>query len=406
MRWIGAAQSQAQVDRCTVGSTTVGHTFKLTINDKVLTYTAVTGDTVDTIAAGLVALAQASPDGEFSELVWAAVGSSGYLTATGPADGKPFTLSVGGGTGTFSRTTLTSPKSPHDLGDALNYSGSALPSGGDMLVFEATDVSALYNLAALSGIDLTVIRRATFTGSIGLPDISDAGYREYRTTRLELDTTSVVWEQPASDGAGQCRLKIAATGGAATALTVAGTGAGAQVGQEALDVIGLAGASVVDVTGGSVALAPDTSGVNVVATLRGVDSTISAGVGVTIATADLYNCQSRLLCGTTTLKVNGGGRCEVGGSATGSAVFADGGARLLWTSTGTIGTAPEVAGGATIDFSQAPGPVTVSGTAKRHAGGNWLDPAGRCGSYTIQHVRTTLDSGRFDPGAHKTTAVS
>lgn len=403
--WVGRQRVRQQVDEITIGSNTAGHTFAVTAGGrKSVTYTAVSGDTTATIAAALLALLRDSAEGEFAELTWEEGSTTSKVAATGPDDGKPFTLAVSG-TGTISTTTLTAPLSPHDLNDGANYSGNALPSGGDTLVFEDSAIDAKYNAAALTAIALTVVRRASYTGRWGLPAESDAGYPEYRPQHLELNSTSILVEQPASDAAGQFRVK--ATAGGAATVTVRADGGG-QLGGEALEVYGLAASSVVRLSGGGVAIAPLAGQAAAVATLTALDAAVRCGSGVTLTDAALKDCQARLDCSYTTLTQTVGGRTEVTGSAAGgnagTKVYKG---SLVWRSTGALGNSPVIGGGGVIDFGLAPGSVAVGGTVELNAGAAWLDPAGRVATaYNVKLVNCRADEVTLDVGTNKTLAVS
>src|SRR5947209_221175 len=100
--YTGASQTTPQLDTITVGSHTPGHTFPVTVNGKTYTYVAVAGDTTNVIAAAsLAAFLAAVTEPEFAELAFAAAAAAATVAVTGPVDGTPFTLTVGGGTGTI-----------------------------------------------------------------------------------------------------------------------------------------------------------------------------------------------------------------------------------------------------------------------------------------------------------------
>jgi len=406
--WVGRQRKRAQVDTITVGSATAAQTFTVTVGGrKTVTYTAGGSETTVTVTAALLALLQAMDDGEFTELTFATPSSAtSTITATGPDDGCPFTLAVGG-TGTISRTATTTPLSPHDLNDAANYSGNAVPSASDVLVFEDGDVDAKYNAAALTAIALaSVTRRASYTGRLGLPSENPNGYPEYRTQHVELNCPTVNLEQAAGDVAGQFRLKCVHTGSAAT-FTIAGGGAGA-VGEEVFEVFGLPASSVVQVSGASVALAHLAGQTATAATVAAKDAVVWIGAGVTLTTASLTNCQGRVEASWTTLTMLVGGRVEVLGAAAGSAagtlVYKG---TLVWKSTGATGNSPVVGSGGTVDFSQAPAAVTVGGTVELNAGAGWLDPAGVIStSYNLKLNRCNAADVNLDLGVNKTLAVS
>lgn len=124
-RWLGGALGVPQVDTIQIASYHASTTYKVTINGKVV---SVPGDTdVATTAADLQAALDASEIPEFAEITWAVVTDT--ITATGPADGAPVTIttSVSGGTGTIMHTTVTTASGPNDWNTAANWSLGYVP---------------------------------------------------------------------------------------------------------------------------------------------------------------------------------------------------------------------------------------------------------------------------------------
>lgn len=402
VRWIGAAQARAQVDTLTVGSTTSGHTFIVTINGKTVTYTAGTGETVTTIAAGILALLQAMTEGEFTELTFETGTVAGTLTVTGTSDGLPFTLSVSGGTGTFSRTATTAAVSPHDANNAANYSGGAVPSNSDVLILEGTDVSILTGLTALASVSLaSFTRKASFTGSIGLPDISSRGYREYRTRELSVNAPIINIVQASTDRAGQVR--ILAVDADPVALVVTGDGIATALGSEAIEIRGLPADSTIEVIGASLAVATTAGQVATADSITATGSTLRLGSGVTLGDLTARGCTIAMDCSVDDLSFDGG-TIIVGGSAAVTNTTIDAGL-VSWRSTGSPGTVV-VGGGGQIAFDQAPGAVAVTAVTL-HAGSGWFDPLGRVTApYDLVLERCTVGEVGLDVGVGKTLEVS
>jgi hypothetical protein len=404
--WIAAGQITPQVDTLTVGSHTAGHTFVCTFgNGKTVTYVATAADTTDALVTTnlLAALNAETNDPEVTEFTFAAGATATTITATGPDDGTPCTLSVSG-TGTFTIAHTAAASSPNDLANAANYSGGALPSNNDTLVFENNAADVKWNLTALTAITLTVIRRVSYTGRIGLDDVNPAGYHEYRAVRMDVKSASITCEQSAGDGPLQFRLNNITTGGATT-VVVRGDASGASPGDEVLEVTGLPASSVVNVTGGSVAVSPLAGQTATVATLRCEDGTLTLGSGVTLTTASLKNTQARLDCGYTTLNVYGGGQVTLTGSGGGTNTNVYNGT-LLWRSTGSPGT-PVVGPQGVLDFSQTPSTVTLGGTVELNAGGRLLDPAFRLASgYAVKFNRCNPRDADWDCGPDRTATIT
>lgn len=187
--WRGDASAIAQVNTLTVGGApAAGQVYSVTINGKVISYTAIGGDTNATIATALAALlAATTAPPEFREITWADQGS-GVITATAATAGIPFTnTSTATGTGTLATVIATANSGPNDLGLASNWSTGSLPGNGDAIYFQDSNADALYNTDALAAVAPVLIQiDASYTGSIGLPYTNTNGYIEYRPRYLQF----------------------------------------------------------------------------------------------------------------------------------------------------------------------------------------------------------------------------
>lgn len=356
--WLGKAASRARIDTIDVDSAANTETFIATRNGKSVTYTAGAGETTATVAAGWLVLLQASTEPEFTELTFAAGSATDLITVTGPADGAPFTVTISG-TGTASISTTTAGISPHDANNGANYSGGALPSASDTLVFENSNVSVLYNLTALAAIALTkTIRRATYTGQIGLPDTNPAGYVEDRTTHLSLNSATVDWQASPADAARQFRLNGVTTG---CVMTVHGDNATTEVGAEALEVKGFVATSDINVSGASIAVCPLESQTAAVRLFKATDSTftIGSGASATLTNPTFSNSRGELRSNFTTITVDGAGSDVMvsGTAAAGTGVTVLGGV-VEWKSSGTSGTIA-VSSNGEFTANEAPAAFTV-----------------------------------------------
>jgi hypothetical protein len=400
--WQPKQQARAQVGTLTVTTADTGGTITVTVGGtKSVVVTPSTTDTTTT-AAEIAAACAASAEGEFAEITWES--ALAVVTFTGPDDGAPITVAkTDGGTNATTLATTVTPLSPHDINDAANWSLGAVPTGADVAVFEAGDVDALYNLAALTAVAFDVIRRATFTGRIGLPDVDEQfGYREYRDTHLETAGTSIQVQQAPGDDAGQVRIRATAAG--ATAVTVTGSGASGTPGGEPVEVYGLASTSTVNVANAGVAVGPETDRAATVATVRGVNATVRLGPAVTATTVNLTDCDALILCSYTTLTVDRGGTCEVAGAAVGTTTEIEEGT-VLWKSTGTFGTL-DVGSDGVMDLAQAPAEVTPTAITLNE-GAELNDPAERLARpYDVNLTRTQLDRVTMDLGTHYALTVA
>lgn len=387
------------------------------VADAATTYTLTTGNgkavsvlgsvgTATQIAAALAAALEASTEGEFEEL--AGTSNTAVVTATGPEDGRPFTLtaSVVGGAGTLTAGTVVNGSSPHDLNKAANYSAGALPVNGDVVVVENSDEPILWGLAGLTTVTFTLQRRDTHTGQIGLPPVNeDGGYPEYRARHLETAVTGATGLDIAvssSDGPGQVRLR--STAASAVTLTVRGPGAGRGVGQEPVEVYGTPASSVVNSEGAGVAVAPLQGQTATVATLRALNSAVTVGSGVTLATINLVGSEAAINCSYTTLTLDRGSFARVFGAAAGTTTTSDDGT-IDWQSTGSPGTITLGSGGG-FDCANAPAGFAITSIAT-HENSVFNNPADRITRpYTWSLPRTELSRIFADIGTNQTLTVS
>ncbi len=196
-QWVANAQSVSQVVTITVTGVAVGGTLVATINGKNIVYTCVVGDTIATAVTAWLALlsAAATTPAEFAELSWASPTAS-TITATASVPGTPFAGMTGGlttsatGGATLTQTATTPNQSPSDIIDPRNWlrnGVAALPQTGDDVIVANSDTPLLWNLAGLGGVLLNSYTRwQSFTATIGLPEINENGYLEFRPTYLKL----------------------------------------------------------------------------------------------------------------------------------------------------------------------------------------------------------------------------
>ena len=392
--WTGGVQAQRQIDTLTVTTAAVGAVYIATVNGKAASYTGVTGDTTATIATAWAAAFAGVQDGEIAELAAAAGATAGTVLVTGPTDGAPFTMTVTAtGGGAASRATTTAAKSPADVGDAGNYSTGALPIAGDRLVVENFAGSLSYNLAALTALAVSLVRRASHTGVVGLSDVSARGYREYRPTHLEVRGLAHAVETTRGDGVGAVRIRgVSTTGGA---LTVVGDGA-ASLGAEPVELYD-GTAWTVSVSNSGVGLARTAPKAVGVTTLRVLDSAVTVGAGATVGAATLTNAAAAVAGAVTTLALDRDGTATVvraGSVAT--ALTVDAGT-VSWQSTANP-PAAAVGSGGTLTFEAAPAGVTP-GLITLNEGATLLDPAGRLAKpYDVRLSRTEVTRVSLDFG--------
>lgn len=397
--WIGNERARPWSNTCTVTGAATGGTITATVNGKAESYTVTAADTSVSVAAANAANQwSASLIPELSAQFTFTV-SGAVITATGPSDGRPVsvTFSASGGSTTVTSGTAVTATSPNDAADDSNYSGGAKPVDGDTLVFENTPVSCLYGLSQFAANTVTFVKRASYGGQIGLPDTNPAGFPEYLPTHFATAGTALTVE----DNGIVCRITSAAA--SATTATVTGNGGGTLY-QETVEITGLPANSVVNVNGGTLALAPLTSQAALAATARVANGVFRTGPSAVLTAATLIDAQAELAGNYTTLVVDGDSNVRVARAATAATSTTLDGGTTVWASTGgpnttTVGT------GATLDLSGAPALVTV-GTITLEAGATLLDPYERMSKTYNLAVNCKWDEVTVDLGTRFNLAVS
>lgn len=385
LRWVGKNQNQAQVNTITPANVGIGNTFTVTENGKNITYTAAAATVAD-VTAGLVALLAASTEGEFTEKTW--TDNTTNITGTAKTPGRPFTQtsSASGGTATLTTATTTANISANDWNAAGNYDTGSLPVATNDLVLDAGNKDVLYNVGSLSAVTLaSLTRRAGYTGRMGLDEYDPAGnYFQYRPTEIAISATTMLIEQPTTDPIAGLKFNVAA---AQCTLTVLGQGGG-QLGSEQLWWRGTHVSNVVNVTNGNVAIAPIAEQLSTIATINAERSTVRCGSGCTLTTINSLDSTVEVNSNVTTLTQKGlSANSTVKGAA---AVTTDNlyGGSQTWQSSGNI-TTLTLGAGATIDFSQGSGAVTITNAITIGKGATFWDPQGR----TTQSAGFTLGAG-------------
>jgi len=376
-RWQAKAQKTPQVNTVTPANVGVGNSFVLTINGKSETFVA-TAATVANVTAGLPPLWNGSDEGEMDEAT--AVDNTTNILITADTPGTPFTQtsSATGGTAALTTSTTTANISPNDINNATNWT-DGIPTANDDLILDEgdTEQGLWWNLGALTGLTMTsMTRRRGFAGRVGLDEYNATGtnvYFEYRATELAVGATTVLIEQPGTDGVGHIKWNGEAV---QTALTILGDGPSG-LEEERMWFRGTHVSNVVNVVNGSLAIAPMQGQAATVATLRLDNATVRCGSGVTLTT--IVSDEGSILevnSSVTTLTQNGDGGIAYFKKAAALTTGTINRGTLVWQSTGTITTlTPGV--GAILDFSQGTGPVTITNQVTFQKGNVFRDPEGR-----------------------------
>lgn len=316
-KWIGNAPKIAQVNTITPANVNIGNTFTVTINGKAITVTA-TAATVANVTGLLAAALQACDYPEFQEITWA--DATTYVSATSKVAGRPFTQtsSASGGTATNTTATATANSSPNDVNTAANWSSATLPTGGDTVIIEDSDVDLLYSLSSLSAVTLAVLRiERSFTGKIGLPEMNREGataYPEYRTTYWAISAT-LADVGIGQEGAGSGRIKLN-FGSVQATLNVHYSASPADDGLYAVQWKGTHASNAVNVLDGSIDVAPFSGETAVIATLRQGGGQVRCTSGVTLTTINKYGGDLITESAITTLTHLGGETIHLDGALT------------------------------------------------------------------------------------------
>ena len=357
-----------------------------TINSKAEIYVS---DTTDPATAAAAAASQFSAS-LLLELQNFTFGSDGaVITPVGPANGAPVAITFSS-TGTLTGTTASvTALSPSNVSDAANYVGGVAPGNGDTLIVENTAVDLLWALNTFSANTVTVIRRASHTGQIGLPDTNPLGYPEYLPTHFETAGTAVTVED---GGSGFVRIKPAA--GSAVTVSVTGDGPGA-IGNENVEIFGTPASSVINLNGGSLAFCPNGSQTGTAATIRCANAALRVGGGATLAAVTAQNSQVAIASSLTTYTQDRGTDTTFGRAAGGTTLNIEDG---TFTNRSTGGwTTVNVNSGGTFDNTFAP-TTTALTTVNVAEGGTFLDPNERVVqpydlNVTGEMANVTLDLG-------------
>jgi len=415
-KWKGGAAAVAGVQSYLFGGTWEATDYvTLVVGDKTLTVVA--GSTtistiVDTIVTAWNALS-ATYYPEFSRITASRSSNSLILTADDP--GVPFTCTItpfetgggaaddqeieGAGTATTGTADTTSA-GPNDFSTAANWSGGAVPTTGDDVIFENSSIDCLYGLAQ-SGSTLTSLTiYQNYTGKIGLPERNASGYAEYRTTYLTISATNIrIGEGPGS-GSGRIKINV---GSVACTLNVFNTGATAEVGLAAVLWKGTSASNAVNVNKGTVDVAilagetADVSGglkVGFVSNKQG-DSTVRCGTGVTFNAVVQNGGALETHSNISSVTCTDGEHNILAGAI--SALVIRGGI-VRYNSTGTLGGNPSVSGSGLLDFSQDQRAKTVTNPIEVYGPDARVNDPYKVVATLVLDLNETAELGNHDIG--------
>ncbi len=341
--WLGRANKTKKVVTITVaGPVVAAEEWTVTINGKDITFVATT-TTTSHVSEGLRALLAASDaPAEFQEMTWTV--SDPVVTGTATDDYAGVDITVASSTdsvgGSLTTATVTAATGPEHADNTANWSGGSLPVDSDNIYFGPAEYGPKYGLTALASVTPSLVEIApTATYEIGLPRINVAGgYTEYRATDFQLDGCTLFHILNGAGG-GSPLMRFDFQTSVAYAAVVESTGTSSESGYPALNIVGGAATSTLEVLNGTVGVASFPSEVATTKTtlqsggtitcgtgavLNGTGSTIVIGGGsmivrTAILTATVENGAVLIIEGTgtcTTLNIDTGGTCVYNSSGT------------------------------------------------------------------------------------------
>lgn len=335
-----------------------------------------------TTPAAAVALTTAGVDAEVT-----VSGSAGgpytvtFVNGLGDTDVDLLTADNDALVGTTSITataaTPTASEGPNHVNLATNYVGGALPTTGDTLVIQDTDVDLLYGLDALTSVTLVELRiDASFTGEVGLPDYdADGDYFQYRGKYLELGSTLVTIGSGEGSGSGRLKLNLKAV---QSTVNVLSTGQPAEQGRRALILKGTHASNALNVISGSVDVAPDAGEASTFATVRvsyaenqTSDSLVRFGDNVTLTNLTINGGEVTIASNTTSIMAYEGEVTIAEGAHASISIY---GGELVYNSSGTLTTL--LVSNALADFGKDPRPKVVTNAIDAYRGATIADPLG------------------------------
>lgn len=339
LKFIPAAQAISQIDTITMtGTFAAADTVTVNVASKKVVYTCGASETVTTVAAGVLALCQASAEPEFKEITWTS--ALGVITATSTA-GIPVTITASdtAAAGTATKANTQTATGPKWWSNTANWSTGSVPTTSDSVEIDL-HAEILYGLPT----SLTLTRFVMTGGTLGLLDWNASGYAEYRTRRAVFTCTDVVLGTTPSVGPDLCRIDLAS---AAAVVTVYGSKKRSD-NLVAVDLLLNNASASVNVMGGQVGICLSTDTTTTVGTVNvAKGATVTIG-SPTIITTLLSSGTTQLFSPITTLTVDDG-TTTLMNSATVTTLTVRSGT-FVHKSNGTITTA--VVGPGTIDLSQ------------------------------------------------------
>lgn len=390
VRFTANSQFTNQIDTYVVASPVSGTSnIAVVCNGKTFNYPAVSAVAADVATAFASAFNSQDNIKELLDFPATTNGANVYFTS--PNRGKPFIMTASqtaGGGGTFNGSTTTANSGGGVFDTAANW--SATINIGDALVLSIPDTDINYQLDQLTTSIVSFTMRSTFSGSLGLPILSDGGYPEYRGCYAKL--VCPLYLIGVGDGPGCSRAYIESNAGAAALVVVFKTGST----QDSYNTVllkhtagGSNSFSEIRVHDGSVGIALLPGEASTVTLLNiGGDSTnpdVDCGVGVTLTTLTISSGDCTLVKSASgTTKITGGAAVHIVSGGNASAINVDSG-RCDYGGDGSACTITTLTIGesGTLDLSQGTGAVTITNPILIYQGAQIIDPLNRLATGTV-----------------------
>lgn len=354
--FIGAAKAVSQIDTVTMTGTWADtETVTVNVGNKSVTYTCGAGETVTTVASGLLALLQAATEAEFVEITWTS--DAGVITATSTA-GLPVTITTSdtAASGTSTKANVQAATGPNHWDEATNWSTGAVPTTADEVFIDDASVAVKYGLPT----SLTLGKFVHTAGQLGLPNRNASGYVEYRAARAVFTCTDVTF---GLSGKGPSLSRVDLASGA-SAVSVFGSKTRASGTGAAIDLLLNSASASVSVISGQVAIAESGDETTTVGTVRvASQGNVFIGLGTTV-TSIVSSGLTTVASAATNVTVDAGTLTLVGASAVTNLTIRGGTA--VHNSSGTITAA--VVGPGSLDCSQDIRPRTITDLTLKKSG--------------------------------------
>lgn len=351
----------------------VGNTYRATLNGKTVTYSSIAADTAALVATGLFDKLNVSTGiaAEFLEITFTNP-SDGTVVAEAKVPGTPFAgvpgtsaglvLDTGNGlSGGITTANTVDNASPSDVNDAQNWlrvnlsvtppsRTRAIPVNTDDVEVRDTSIPMLWNLDQLAAVQFnTYTRWQSMTGAIGLPENNVGGYKEWRAQYFKfvgpqgsVPSGGLVMILGQGDiGSGPVREKYD-VGSQPTTLTIIAAGQAAD--EYGVLFLGVHTANTFNLLGGvSLGVAMQAGEIANLSTSE-MDASAKLGIGAGVtwtaaSTLTMLSGTAVLNAAPATLDMKNGARATVTkDELTWTAVNMQGGASMVWLAGGTITT--------------------------------------------------------------------